>query len=165
MMRKAAEIRTRIQLAAEAQTAAVIWLKPNTPEAPAVKRQAGNFWDLCTTLSSHAVLWWQYRNNLVKGLELPDRVRSSCPAVCECPVGPTVCPPGVSAVPDGCGCCKVCAAQLNEDCHLSRPCDHHKGLECNYGNDVARTWGVCRALSNTAKQVVPAFPPLESNDL
>ncbi|KAI1884057.1 hypothetical protein AGOR_G00222470 [Albula goreensis] len=72
-------------------------------------------------------------------------VRSSCPAVCECPVGPTICPPGVSAVPDGCGCCKVCAAQLNEDCHLSRPCDHHKGLECNYGNDVARTWGVCRA--------------------
>ncbi|KAJ8404196.1 hypothetical protein AAFF_G00339690 [Aldrovandia affinis] len=74
-------------------------------------------------------------------------VSAGCPAVCTCPIGRTICPPGVSAVPDGCGCCKVCAAQLNEDCHLSRPCDHHKGLECNYGNDVARTNGVCRARS------------------
>ncbi|KAG5853837.1 hypothetical protein ANANG_G00030770 [Anguilla anguilla] len=56
-----------------------------------------------------------------------------------------VCPPGVSAVADGCGCCKVCAAQLNQDCHPLKPCDHHKGLQCNYGNDVARTWGICRA--------------------
>ncbi|KAJ8345288.1 hypothetical protein SKAU_G00294810 [Synaphobranchus kaupii] len=71
-------------------------------------------------------------------------VSSSCPATCTCPVGPITCPPGVSAVPDGCGCCKTCAAQLNNDCDPSRPCDHHKGLECNYGNDVARTRGVCR---------------------
>ncbi|XP_064171743.1 CCN family member 1 [Anguilla rostrata] len=72
-------------------------------------------------------------------------VRSSCPTVCTCPAAPVSCPPGVSAVPDGCGCCKVCAAQLNEDCDAARPCDHHKGLECNHGNDVARTRGVCRA--------------------
>ncbi|XP_061083908.1 CCN family member 1-like [Conger conger] len=72
-------------------------------------------------------------------------VGGSCPAVCECPAAPLGCPPGVSAVADGCGCCKVCAAQLNQDCHSLKPCDHHKGLECNYGNDVARTWGVCRA--------------------
>ncbi|KAG9350483.1 hypothetical protein JZ751_026849 [Albula glossodonta] len=71
--------------------------------------------------------------------------RASCPAECECSVAPPVCPPGVSAVADGCGCCKVCAAQLNQDCHPLRPCDHHKGLECNYGNDVTRTWGICRA--------------------
>uniref|UniRef100_A0A3B4ZRH1 Protein CYR61-like n=1 Tax=Stegastes partitus TaxID=144197 RepID=A0A3B4ZRH1_9TELE len=51
---------------------------------------------------------------------------------CECPAEPPVCPPGVSAVPDRCGCCKVCAAQLNQDCSPVRPCDHHKGLECNY---------------------------------
>lgn len=66
--------------------------------------------------------------------------------MCECPGGPPSCPPGVSSVPDGCGCCKVCAAQLNQDCHDSHPCDHHKGLECNYGNDVGRTHGICRGM-------------------
>ncbi|KAF3846835.1 hypothetical protein F7725_003913 [Dissostichus mawsoni] len=64
--------------------------------------------------------------------------------VCVC--RPPLLPPGVSSVPDGCGCCKVCAAQLNQDCQEGRrPCDHHKGLECNYGNDVGRTHGICRA--------------------
>ncbi|XP_048870426.1 CCN family member 1-like [Brienomyrus brachyistius] len=72
-------------------------------------------------------------------------VYADCPAVCDCPAGAPVCPPGVSAVPDGCGCCKVCAAQLNEDCHPTQPCDHHKGLECNYGNDVTHDRGICRA--------------------
>lgn len=66
--------------------------------------------------------------------------------VCECPAGPPSCSPGVSSVPDACGCCKVCAAQLNQDCHEGRPCDHHKGLECNYGNDVGRTHGICRGM-------------------
>lgn len=68
---------------------------------------------------------------------------ASCPAVCDCPAETLICPPGVSSVPDGCGCCKVCAAQLNQDCSSMRPCDHHKGLECNYGNDVTVAWGVC----------------------
>uniref|UniRef100_A0A668ATD2 Uncharacterized protein n=1 Tax=Myripristis murdjan TaxID=586833 RepID=A0A668ATD2_9TELE len=72
-------------------------------------------------------------------------VTAGCPAVCVCPAEPPVCPPGVSAVPDGCGCCKVCAAQLNQDCSPMMPCDHHKGLECNYGNDVTMAWGICRA--------------------
>ncbi|XP_039972942.1 CCN family member 1 isoform X1 [Xiphias gladius] len=72
-------------------------------------------------------------------------VTAGCPVVCVCPAGPPSCSPGVSSVPDGCGCCKVCAAQLNQDCHEGRPCDHHKGLECNYGNDVGRTHGICRA--------------------
>ncbi|XP_063327376.1 CCN family member 1 [Pelmatolapia mariae] len=72
-------------------------------------------------------------------------VTAECPVVCECPAVPPSCPPGISSVPDGCGCCKVCAAQLNQDCHEGRPCDHHKGLECNYGNDVGRTHGICRA--------------------
>lgn len=72
------------------------------------------------------------------------QVTAGCPMVCECPAGPPSCPPGVSSVPDACGCCKVCAAQLNQDCHEGRPCDHHKGLECNYGNDVGRTHGICR---------------------
>ncbi|KAF6730287.1 Protein CYR61 [Oryzias melastigma] len=76
------------------------------------------------------------------------QVNSSCPAVCDCPAEPPVCPPGVSLVPDGCACCLVCAAQLNQDCSLTRPCDRHKGLECNHGNDVTAAWGVCRAKSD-----------------
>ncbi|XP_017283233.1 CCN family member 1-like [Kryptolebias marmoratus] len=75
------------------------------------------------------------------------QVTGSCPAVCDCHAEPLVCPPGVSTVPDRCGCCKVCAAQLNQDCSNMRPCDHHKGLECNYGNDVSVAWGICRAKS------------------
>ncbi len=76
----------------------------------------------------------------VSGLQ----VRARCPKLCKCTAERPVCPPGVSAVPDGCGCCKVCAAQLNDDCHEGKPCDHHKGLECNYGNDVASLHGICR---------------------
>ncbi|XP_028828239.1 protein CYR61-like [Denticeps clupeoides] len=72
-------------------------------------------------------------------------VGARCPAACQCPARRPVCPPGVSLVADGCGCCKVCAAQLNQDCSPALPCDRHKGLRCNYGNDVASTWGVCRA--------------------
>ncbi|XP_056135445.1 CCN family member 1-like [Lampris incognitus] len=72
-------------------------------------------------------------------------VTCGCPAVCTCPDEPLMCPPGVNAVPDGCGCCKVCAAQLNQDCSPMMPCDHHKGLECNYGNDVTIGQGICRA--------------------
>lgn len=75
------------------------------------------------------------------------QVTASCPAKCQCPAEPPVCPAGVSAVPDGCGCCKVCAAQLNQDCSPQKPCDHHKGLECNYGNDVTTYEGICRAKS------------------
>ncbi|CAM9199476.1 unnamed protein product [Lampetra planeri] len=75
------------------------------------------------------------------------QVRAGCPAVCECPAEPLVCPPGVSSAPDGCGCCKVCAAQLNQDCGPMKPCDRHKGLECNYGNDVTMASGICRAKS------------------
>ncbi|XP_077575324.1 CCN family member 1-like isoform X1 [Stigmatopora nigra] len=70
-----------------------------------------------------------------------------CPATCKCPTGHPVCPPGVSTLLDGCGCCKVCAAHLNQDCSPIKPCDHYKGLECNYGNDITETWGVCRAKS------------------
>ena len=92
--------------------------------------------------SNYCPAWCvQYENCCVPPLL---QVSAGCPVVCECPAGPPSCPPGVSSVPDGCGCCKVCAAQLNQDCHEGRPCDHHKGLECNYGNDVGRTHGICR---------------------
>lgn len=73
------------------------------------------------------------------------QVSASCPVKCQCPVAPPVCPAGISVVPDGCGCCKVCAAQLNQDCSPLKPCDHHKGLECNYGNEVTVDEGICRA--------------------
>ncbi|TRY65461.1 hypothetical protein DNTS_030053 [Danionella cerebrum] len=72
------------------------------------------------------------------------RVCVCCPRACPpCPL-PSLCPLGISSVVDGCGCCKVCAAQLNEPCSANKPCDHHKGLECNYGNDVSSLHGICR---------------------
>ncbi len=45
---------------------------------------------------------------------------------------------------DGCGCCKVCARQLFEDCSKSQPCDHTKGLECNFGGGYGSAKGICR---------------------
>ncbi|KAF3690648.1 Protein CYR61 CCN family member 1 Protein CEF-10 Precursor [Channa argus] len=73
---------------------------------------------------------------------------SSCPSVCECPLEMPKCALGVSVVVDSCGCCKVCARQLNEDCSLTEPCDHTKGLECNFGASFAATTrGICRAKS------------------
>ncbi|XP_030630644.1 CCN family member 1-like [Chanos chanos] len=70
---------------------------------------------------------------------------SQCPSECVCPEEPPRCPLGVSQVLDGCGCCKVCARQLNEDCSISEPCDHIKGLECNYGARFSAGHGICRA--------------------
>ncbi|KAL3976731.1 hypothetical protein ACER0C_020220 [Sarotherodon galilaeus] len=74
---------------------------------------------------------------------------ASCPSVCDCPREMPQCAPGVSVVLDGCACCKVCARQLNEDCSLTEPCDHTKGLECNFGASfaAATTRGICRAKS------------------
>lgn len=45
---------------------------------------------------------------------------------------------------DGCGCCKVCARQLFEDCGKRQPCDRAKGLECNYGGTHNGKKGICR---------------------
>lgn len=72
---------------------------------------------------------------------------ASCPAECSCPTEVPRCAPGVSLVSDGCGCCKVCARQLNEDCSRTEPCDHTKGLECNFGASHGATRGICRAKS------------------
>lgn len=74
----------------------------------------------------------------------PQALGSPCPAVCQCPAAAPQCAPGVGLVPDGCGCCKVCAKQLNEDCSRTQPCDHTKGLECNFGASPAATNGICR---------------------
>ncbi|XP_060710845.1 CCN family member 1-like [Hemiscyllium ocellatum] len=75
------------------------------------------------------------------------QVRQQCPGECKCPPRPGLCPPGVSLLFDGCGCCRVCARQLNDDCSLQRPCDHLKGLECNQGAGVSEGGGICRASS------------------
>ncbi|KAG9269164.1 protein CYR61 [Astyanax mexicanus] len=74
-------------------------------------------------------------------------VLSTCPEECECPLELPKCAPGVSLVSDACGCCKVCARQLNEDCSKTEPCDHTKGLECNFGASFGAARGICRAKS------------------
>ncbi|XP_042353675.1 CCN family member 1-like [Plectropomus leopardus] len=75
-------------------------------------------------------------------------VSASCPKDCRCPPEPPRCAAGVDAVLDGCGCCKVCARQLFEDCSKNQPCDHTKGLECNFGGGYGSAKGICRAKSD-----------------
>ncbi|KAM8999315.1 CCN family member 1 [Sarcophilus harrisii] len=72
---------------------------------------------------------------------------SNCTASCQCPFQVPKCAPGVGLVLDGCKCCKVCAKQLNEDCSKLQPCDHTKGLECNFGANSTALKGICRAQS------------------
>ncbi|XP_071777835.2 CCN family member 1-like [Centroberyx gerrardi] len=73
---------------------------------------------------------------------------ASCPKECRCAPEVPRCAPGVSLMLDGCGCCKVCARQLNEDCSKTEPCDHIKGLECNFGGGYGAAKGICRAKSD-----------------
>ncbi|XP_034558528.1 CCN family member 1-like [Notolabrus celidotus] len=75
-------------------------------------------------------------------------VSASCPKDCQCPPDTPTCASGVSLMPDGCGCCKICARQLFEDCSRSQPCDHTKGLECNFGGGYGSAKGICRAKSD-----------------
>ncbi|CAN8200821.1 unnamed protein product [Coccothraustes coccothraustes] len=62
----------------------------------------------------------------------------------QCPSQPLQCPAGTSHVWDACGCCKVCAQQLGELSSLHRPCDHHKGLYCDFSK-IHRGSGICLA--------------------
>ncbi|XP_074076447.1 CCN family member 1 [Macrotis lagotis] len=80
-------------------------------------------------------------------LHLARLALSTCPTSCQCPSEAPRCAPGVGLVLDGCGCCKVCAKQLNEDCSKLQPCDHTKGLECNFGASSTAPKGICRAQS------------------
>ncbi|XP_078271939.1 CCN family member 2-like [Rhinoraja longicauda] len=66
----------------------------------------------------------------------------SCPDVCRCP-WPQRCRAGVPLVLDGCSCCQVCAAMLNEKCGARRPCA--TGLRCQTSAGRDRSRGVCRA--------------------
>ncbi|XP_010874495.2 cellular communication network factor 1, like 2 [Esox lucius] len=68
-----------------------------------------------------------------------------CPAQCSCGPSPPSCPAGISWVTDACGCCKVCARQLNQDCGPRQPCDHIKGLHCHLGAGGDPERGLCQA--------------------
>uniref|UniRef100_A0A3Q0RWU4 Cellular communication network factor 1, like 2 n=1 Tax=Amphilophus citrinellus TaxID=61819 RepID=A0A3Q0RWU4_AMPCI len=70
---------------------------------------------------------------------------SECPAECSCDPLPPLCLPGVSWVTDHCGCCKLCARQLNEACSATEPCDHIKGLRCHLGAGGDPERGLCQA--------------------
>ncbi|XP_041848549.1 CCN family member 1-like [Melanotaenia boesemani] len=75
-------------------------------------------------------------------------ISASCPTNCQCPPEAPLCAAGVSLMLDSCGCCKVCARQLFEDCSEIQPCDAAKGLECNFGGGYDSAKGVCRAKSD-----------------
>ncbi|XP_071230939.1 CCN family member 2b isoform X1 [Salvelinus alpinus] len=68
-----------------------------------------------------------------------------CSDPCDCPSDLPPCPFGTSLVLDGCGCCKVCARQAGEPCTFLEPCDHHKGLYCDYAVLSDTEHGICMA--------------------
>ncbi|XP_054855246.1 CCN family member 2-like [Eublepharis macularius] len=68
----------------------------------------------------------------------------ACSYPCQCSSQPLQCPAGTSLLLDSCGCCKVCARQLGETCSLQKPCDHHKGLYCNFSK-IQSDGGICLA--------------------
>ncbi|TRZ24892.1 hypothetical protein HGM15179_002241 [Zosterops borbonicus] len=83
---------------------------------------------------------------LLLALLSPEAQGQECSGQCQCGAGPgPTCPAGVSLVLDGCGCCRVCAKQLGELCTERDPCDHHKGLFCDFGSPANRRIGVCTA--------------------
>ncbi|XP_027602422.2 CCN family member 2 [Pipra filicauda] len=83
---------------------------------------------------------------LLLALLSPEAHGQECSGQCQCGAGPgPTCPAGVSLVLDGCGCCRVCAKQLGELCTERDPCDHHKGLFCDFGSPANRRIGVCTA--------------------
>ncbi|MBN3307115.1 CTGF factor, partial [Amia calva] len=75
----------------------------------------------------------------------PQVSAQECSGQCLCPSAPPQCPPGVSLVPDNCGCCRICAKQLGELCTEKDVCDPHKGLFCDFGSPINRRIGVCTA--------------------
>ncbi|RVE71125.1 hypothetical protein OJAV_G00071560 [Oryzias javanicus] len=66
-----------------------------------------------------------------------------CDRSCFCPGAAPECPAGVPLVPDGCGCCRVCARQQGESCTAALPCDGQKGLQCDYSASLPGDPGEC----------------------
>lgn len=91
-------------------------------------------WDSCL-----AGLW---ETHSLRGLSALQVEPQACTYPCQCPSQPLQCPAGTSHVLDACGCCKVCARQLGELCSLQKPCDHHKGLYCDFSK-IHRGSGIC----------------------
>ncbi|XP_046401121.1 uncharacterized protein LOC124167264 isoform X2 [Ischnura elegans] len=80
------------------------------------------------------------------------KIRSHCTYPCECPGSDAVkCPPGVTVVRDGCGCCEVCARQRGESCDGSISCDPRKGLMCQFPTDSPTGSGTCQGLPCTVQ--------------
>ncbi|XP_066867780.1 cellular communication network factor 6 isoform X4 [Kogia breviceps] len=70
-----------------------------------------------------------------------------CHWPCQCAHQKPSCPPGVSLLRDGCGCCKICARQPGDTCNEADLCDPHKGLYCDYSAGGPRyETGVCAYL-------------------
>lgn len=91
-------------------------------------------WDSCL-----AGLWETHSLHGLSALQVEPQ---ACTYPCQCPSQPLQCPAGTSHVLDACGCCKVCARQLGELCSLQKPCDHHKGLYCDFSK-IHRGSGIC----------------------
>uniref|UniRef100_A0A4W5JPN3 CCN family member 3 n=1 Tax=Hucho hucho TaxID=62062 RepID=A0A4W5JPN3_9TELE len=73
-----------------------------------------------------------------------------CKWPCKCAKSAPLCPPGVSVLMDGCGCCKACSKQVGETCNEADVCDYHKGLYCDYSVDKPRyEKGVCAYMVGT----------------
>ncbi|XP_071443317.1 uncharacterized protein [Hetaerina americana] len=78
---------------------------------------------------------------------LAEKIRSHCTYPCECPGTDGVkCPPGVTVVRDGCGCCEVCSRQRGESCDGSVSCDPRKGLMCQFPTDSPTGLGTCQVI-------------------
>ncbi|XP_059471962.1 CCN family member 2 [Neocloeon triangulifer] len=74
-----------------------------------------------------------------------EEVRSHCSYPCECPDETPTCPQGVSLIRDGCGCCAVCARQVDETCDGTALCDERRGLVCQYPSSEAHH-GACQVI-------------------
>ncbi|XP_029113571.1 cellular communication network factor 6 [Scleropages formosus] len=80
-----------------------------------------------------------------------------CHWPCRCGARPR-CPPGVSMVLDGCGCCKACARQAGEPCNERDICDPHKGMYCDFSGDRPRfEVGVCAYMLAVGCELNGAF--------
>ncbi|KAK1805586.1 hypothetical protein P4O66_019869, partial [Electrophorus voltai] len=98
----------------------------------------------CLLIVTPQVCWGQGGNGLLsRSAAHPSARQQYCTWPCRC--GARVqCDPGVSAVLDGCGCCKSCARQIGESCNERDVCDPHKGMYCDFSRDQPRyELGIC----------------------
>ena len=139
-------------------------IRINRQKGYSLVRDNFNLWWCGNSLSGSSALHWWGNNHCsficcvlgwwsLSGAELlignvcvSPQVSASCPKDCHCPLEVPTCAARVSLMLDGCGCCRACVRQLFEDCSTSQPCDHTKGLECNFGGGYDSAKGICRGL-------------------